>query len=441
MSCLCLGQQSHVIRDSNIHQAYICNFHICSFFFSDNKCVSDCGEGYFGSSGKRFCQKCDDRCRSCSGSPTNCIACADDRYLSNNTCVSRCSNVQVGLKRQLRLTGKRSSSYEGRLEVLQNNGQWKTVCDDSWDFREATVVCRQLGLGRAIKATRGATFGPGSLPIWYDTLSCTGTEKSIFDCPTTKVLWSRRCFHSKDAGVICAGPQTGQALTNLCVKECPEGFYKAYNDICLPCASSCAACLGYSTRCTKCKAPKFLKENSCIGKCGGSQFGHTPSRTCKVCDKKCVTCADGVDGTNCTSCSEPLALKDGKCTSSCKPQLFRYKGKCIQDCPLGYYKYKGNFTCVDCPKKCFSCQFDISKNAPKCTICNPSSVFDGNGCAANCTAGKVSVPIMNATGTNNVRLVNGSDYLEGRVEIYHEGVWGTICDDGWDFMESKVLCR
>ena len=42
---------------------------------------------------------------------------------------------------------------------------------------------------------------------------------------------------------------------------------------------------------------------------------------------------------------------------------------------------------------------------------------------------------------HDIRLVGNGNEQKGVVEIMYQGIWGTICDDGWDDIDATVVCR
>uniref|UniRef100_A0A452R6U8 Scavenger receptor cysteine rich family member with 4 domains n=1 Tax=Ursus americanus TaxID=9643 RepID=A0A452R6U8_URSAM len=90
---------------------------------------------------------------------------------------------------------------EGRVELFLGQ-RWGTVCDDAWDLRAATVLCRQLGCGQALAAPGEAHFGPGRGPILLDNVKCRGDESALLLC--SHIRWdAHNCDHSEDASVLC----------------------------------------------------------------------------------------------------------------------------------------------------------------------------------------------------------------------------------------------
>ena len=112
----------------------------------------------------------------------------------------------------VRLVG--SSGTEGEVEAYDKvNREWRPLCDDGWNLRSASVVCRQLNLGPPVSIYSHASnvhldryyyFGTAtSTEYGIERLICEGTESNIADCEySTNSTYG--CHHNETAGVVCS---------------------------------------------------------------------------------------------------------------------------------------------------------------------------------------------------------------------------------------------
>ncbi|XP_043945064.1 deleted in malignant brain tumors 1 protein-like [Protopterus annectens] len=89
----------------------------------------------------------------------------------------QCRDADISHMDELRLVNG-PDSCSGRVEVFYRN-EWGTVCNTTWDMKDAEVVCRYLGCGFAISTPGLAHYGQGNGSIMLDVVNCQGASAQV----------------------------------------------------------------------------------------------------------------------------------------------------------------------------------------------------------------------------------------------------------------------
>ncbi|MCI4388662.1 hypothetical protein PGIGA_G00088580 [Pangasianodon gigas] len=79
--------------------------------------------------------------------------------------------------------------------------------------------------------------------------------------------------------------------------------------------------------------------------------------------------------------------------------------------------------------------------------CSGSEAHLGNCSSAqpvNCSSGEqlyITCSGIFNPAHSSIRLVGSGGDCAGRLEVFHSGSWGTVCDDSWNIEDVQVVCR
>jgi len=329
-----------------------------------------------------------------------------------------------------------ATDMEGRLEI-NYNGEWGTVCNDHFTQVDADVVCKQLGHGYAKKFSTNNWWGSsaqGTGPIWMDEVKCVGTEDALSQCPFAG--WGvNDCHHYEDIKVECSDVRlTGD------VEEETEGRLEVYHDrqwgtvcddgftmseanvVCAQLGLGPAKWQGTVVRSTEGTGPIWMNNVACDG---------TESKI-----TECTYTGWGVQ--NCVHGEDVEMVCSPSTANTNQPYPMRLVAPGIHPTPV--FIELVNKHCSDSTSKTVFTDLakaqEVCGQAQSCT-----GVYARYGTTWLLCTEEESNWTWSFVSKVYKKVSTGTEILEGRLEIYYDDQWGTVCDDGFDMDEATVVCN
>uniref|UniRef100_A0A3B4CNT1 SRCR domain-containing protein n=1 Tax=Pygocentrus nattereri TaxID=42514 RepID=A0A3B4CNT1_PYGNA len=326
----------------------------------------------------------------------------------------------------------------GRVEVL-NVKTWSTVCDADFDQQDAEVVCRDLGCGLPVEVLGAAAFGRGEGQVWSEELQCRGNETEIYFCPTSSSL-KNNCSHDSDVGLVCSGKLVSGS--DSCSGRVELQYLSEQGTVCDVSWDMKAA----SVLCGQ------LNCGSAVAVLGSDWFGEGSGRIwadvfdcqgnethlskCPISSWSRTACSHKQDAG--VICSGDLLVKLSggmECEGEVEVYFRQDWRRVLLD------SWSESVASVVCRQLGCGSVFSFSSSSTSSPEHSHMCVtgFKCSGSEAhlgNCS----SVQTFNQA-PSSIRLVGSGGDCAGRVEVFHSGSWGTVCDDLWDIEDAQVVCR
>ena len=345
---------------------------------------------------------------------------------------------------KVRLAGDNRPHNAGRLEIYYNN-TWGTVCDDGFGNRDARVACYMLGFGRLGSFVRNY-YGTGSGQIWLDDVQCTGNELSLAAC--RRHSWgANNCHHGEDVSINCdnSNCSTSHPGCDVVLKTNVHNLYKQLlnGTLCkYRLQSFCVAwhnCSKYLQR-NGCTITGLLTRPNVVKYSAWRQFRVsrvTQQRYNKVADFMHHLCSDieardeiyrpcyqsalynalhEVCGYTINSYSRPCSFLQSR--------KYCYARKILENC-------NKSATDVNMLKMVIYGAWVMRIVDSSCKV-NIDQLI-GNNADLNAIVHSMSSVTVRLAGENS--LPNA-----GRLEIYYNNSWGTVCNDGFGDEDAQVAC-